>query len=98
MLVPTPPVFYYSDWIFQESFRKLIFTLARSEFAVYTAVQFLRVATDGVVNTFRIEDRVEGGKSLLIGWRPAVTARIDYLDIKEMVYDYSYDLAAFPMT
>lgn len=61
------------------------------------AEQLLRVATEGVFGSFPIDDCVQSWKCLSDELHPSVISLIDFLDIKEMTYDYSYDLAAVIM-
>lgn len=67
LLVPTSPVIsYFSIWVFVGGFRHLIFTVARNEFAVSAAVQLFQVATDSVLSSLCVDDRVCSRKLLLV--------------------------------
>lgn len=61
-------------------------------------MQILRVTINDALNTFRINNRVKVGKPFLPGPRPGVIALIDYLNVEEIAYNYSYDLSAVLMT
>lgn len=93
--VPATPVFsYYSKWVFVESFGHLIVTVAQSKFTKSTAIMFSWVATEGVFGSFCINDSVCIGKPLLVALRLSVILLIDFMDIKEVVYDHLYNLGA----
>lgn len=93
LLVPTTWVFsYYSKEVLGGTFCHLAFTVAQSRFAVSIAAQFLLVATDGLFGSFRLDGRVHSGKLHLVALRPSVISLNDVMDIREMFYDYSYDL------
>lgn len=98
LLLPTSSIFaYYFDQVFQDRFRPLIFSIFKSEFATSAALQFIRTATGVVLSTYLVDDHVQIGKPLLVALRPSVVLPIEFMDIKELVLDHSYDLAAFIM-
>lgn len=79
--------------MFEGHFPHPVFTFSRSEFAVSAAVQFLRVATDDLFGSFHLDDRVHPEKPLLVALHPVIVLLIDFVDIREIVYHDSYDLA-----
>lgn len=92
---PSLSVFsYYSHWVFENSFRHLIFTIVRSKFAVSTAVQFLRVATNYVFLSFLVVDRARPMKPLLSALLLSFISLLDCMLIKEKVFLYAYNLVA----
>lgn len=94
LLVRTPSVLaYYSDWVFEGGFWSLIFATARSEHDVLAPLQILQTATEGVLSTYLADDRVLVRKSLLVSLYSFVFHIIDFLYIKEMISNRSYDLA-----
>lgn len=53
LLIPTPPdLSYFSEWIFKQGLRRLIFSMVRSELEVCAVDHFLRVASFGVRPVF----------------------------------------------
>lgn len=99
LLVLTPLVFaYYSDWMFKGRFWSLTFTIARSELAGSAMSRPLRTTTGGVLSTERVDDHVQIRKPLLVALRPCVVHPIASMNVNEMVYDCSYDLADMIMT
>lgn len=61
------------------------FMVARSDFAISAATQFLRVATDEIYASFDIDDRVRPRKSHLVALRPSVISLIDFMGTRKMV-------------
>lgn len=94
----SPVLSYNSNWLFEGSFRHPIFTVVQSKFAVSAVNKFLRVATDGVFGSFRVDDRVWPRKFLLAALRPSVISLIDFMNIKRMVCGHAYNLAAIIVT
>lgn len=74
--------------------RLLIFAIAKSEYAVSIVVQFFQIATEGVLCTYGIKDRVRIGKALLLDFCSFAFKDTDDMDIKKVIYDHLYELAA----
>lgn len=67
-MVPTPLVLsYYSNLVLKGSFRALIFTMNRIEFAVYALMQFMFVPLAGFPETFNCDSRLVASTPCLIG-------------------------------
>lgn len=57
-MVPTPPVIvYYSNLVFKEPFRTLLFTIARTDLAVCAHIQFIFCGLTGFPETFNHNSR-----------------------------------------
>lgn len=80
--------------MFDNRFRLFVFTIARSRFVVSAALHLLWTTTEGVHSTYRGDDHVQVGKALLVVSRPFVVHLIDFMAIKEMVYNHSHNLSA----
>lgn len=87
----------YFSWIFEGNFRRLVFAMTESEFAVSTVLQFLCVALQGVNTNFGLDDRVCPGKPLLAALWTKLISFIGSLDIPEIVLDSDSDLAGVLM-
>lgn len=93
--MPNPPIFaFYFNWVLEGHSRSLIFTIARRKVAVSGALKFHRIATEGALSSYPVDDRVQFEKPLLVALRPSVVYFIDFIDIKKMVCDHSYNLDA----
>lgn len=75
----------------EENFRKFIFTLAENYFALGEATQLLWVVTHHVSGTFLVDRHVSFKTRLLFATQFSVISLINFMDIKEMVFDHSYD-------
>lgn len=75
--------------MFEDRFRLLIFTIARSEFAVSAALKLPRTAIEEVLRTYSVDDRAQIEKPLKVAIRSSVVHLIKSMNIKEMIYDHS---------
>lgn len=84
---------YYTELVFENCLRSLNFTIARSEFAARTALQFLQTASKRALNIYHVYVRAQIGKQLLVTWRSSSTHLTNFIEINETVFDHSYDFA-----
>lgn len=83
--------------MFTDRFRSLIFTIPRNNFAASDELKFPRTATEKVLSTYRVNNRVQIWNALLVAFCLSVAHLIAFMDIKEMLYDHSFDLDAVIM-
>lgn len=83
--VTTHPVFSYNfSWVLERSFGHLTFTATRGVLTVSAAIQVLPVASNDASGFFRVDDRVQEEKPLLVALRLLVFFFTDVMGIRKL--------------
>lgn len=86
LLVPTPLVFaYYSNLFLDGIYRRLVLNIARSKFAICSALQLLWVAASGLTDTFNTNKRLRVSNTYLVALEAPVVDLITRIRLENIV-------------
>lgn len=95
LLVPTLPAFaHYRNLVLKGAFRTLIFTIARTEFAVCALIQFISAALAGFSETFNCNSHLIASSPSFIGLSSALPDLVQLVMVRSSFHGPEFDLVS----